>query len=334
MGVALFIISEVFFFISVFFNSGLAIAVELSAQWELVGISTLNMHNPEVILLSSILPSSVESENEEEGDYNKEPDYTGRIATVTTNYDPRRKNGEGKSKSYPLVPLSSEDHLPFIYYSALMGLLASSGARLEHGPNWWWYLDSKVLRFTSTNLDWLNYVTDIFRKYFEFDTTPTIHSKASGSFKYVSSSTRLCLILWCHWNDRYIEFLPLHFEYYFSVYTLAFWAMRNGQWTNKKFIIYVGRLSERDKKRLINIMQAKLGLESKLIRNGKILSITDGQRAVAIMYSIFHGTQKHRLEKLIGYKLSPLKKKEVFLLARFLNYRFLIIGSLYIIYIL
>lgn len=45
----------------------------------------------------------------------------------------------GVSKSYPLVRLPSdkeEDHIPYNYYSALMGLLASSGARLEHGPNW------------------------------------------------------------------------------------------------------------------------------------------------------------------------------------------------------
>lgn len=80
--------------------------------------------------------------------------------------------------------------------------------------------------------------------------------------------------------------------------------MRNGQWSNKKFIIYVGRLSENDKQRFINVLKAKLGLESKLIRNGKMLSISDGQRAVELMYSIFHGpsSQKHRLEKLIGYK--------------------------------
>lgn len=47
--------------------------------------------------------------------------------------------------------------------------------------------------------------------------------------------------------------------------------MRNGQWTNKKFLIYVGRLSENDKKRLIDVLQVKLGLESKLIRNNKML---------------------------------------------------------------
>lgn len=163
-----------------------------------------------------------------------------------------------------------------------------------------WFLDSKTLRFTSTDVDW--HVVGVFREYFEFEATPTSHSKSSGSMKYVSSASKLCHIIWCHWNEDNIEFLPLHFEYYFSIYTLAFWAMRNGQWTNKKFIIYVGRLSENDKQRLIDVLKAKLGLESKLIRNGKMLSISDGQRAVGQMYSIFHGTQKHRLEKLIGYK--------------------------------
>lgn len=74
-----------------------------------------------------------------------------------------------------------------------MGLLASSGARLEHGPNR--YLDSKTLRFTSTNLDWLDYVTGVFRKYFEFETTPTLHSKSSGSIKYLSSASKLCHII-------------------------------------------------------------------------------------------------------------------------------------------
>lgn len=93
----------------------------------------------------------------------------GRTATVNTNFNPKRKNGE--SKSYPLTRLPSdkeENHLPYSYYSALIGLLASSGARLG-------YLDSKVLRFTSTDLEWLEYVTNVFRKYFEFYDTPTIH---------------------------------------------------------------------------------------------------------------------------------------------------------------
>jgi len=270
------------------------------------------LYNSDIILLSppfllGLSQSKCESKEDEEKqlDYDKEPNYSGRTATVNTNFNPKRKNRTGESKSYPLTRLPSdkeENHLPYSYYSALIGLLASSGARLEHGPNWWWYLDSKVLRFTSTNLEWLEYVTNVFSKYFEFYDTPTIHSKSSGSIKYISSPSKLCHILWCHWNDDNIEFLPIHFEYYFSAYTLAFWSMRNGQWTNKKFLIYVGRLSENDKKRLIDVLQVKLGLESKLIRNNKMLAITDGKRAVALMYSIFDGTQKHRLEKLIGYK--------------------------------
>ena len=56
MGVALFIISEVFFFISVFwafFHSSLAPTVELGAQWPPVGIPTINPF--ELPLLNTIL---------------------------------------------------------------------------------------------------------------------------------------------------------------------------------------------------------------------------------------------------------------------------------------
>lgn len=58
--------------------------------------------------------------------------------------------------------------------------------------------------------------------------------------------------------------------------------MRNGGRSNKKFIIYLGRLSENDKERFINLLKAKLGLESKLIRNGRGAkpARSDRQRAV------------------------------------------------------
>lgn len=68
------------------------------------------------------------------------------------------------NKKYPLIPLPPLDHMPYDeYYSALIGLLVSSGARVEHGPNWWWYLDSTVFRLTSTALEWFEYVSGLYK---------------------------------------------------------------------------------------------------------------------------------------------------------------------------
>ena len=96
-----------------------------------------NFYDSEVILLSPLSPNKCNSNKSTEVDYEKEPDYTGRTATVTTNFNPKRKDRDGVSKPYPLVRLPSdreEDYIPYNHYSALIGLLASSGARLEHGP--------------------------------------------------------------------------------------------------------------------------------------------------------------------------------------------------------
>ena len=100
------------------------------------------LYNSDVILLFppfllGLSQSKCESKEDEEKqlDYDKEPNY--RTATVNTNFNPKRKSRTGESKSYPLTRLPSdkeENHLPYSYYSALIGLLASSGARLEHGP--------------------------------------------------------------------------------------------------------------------------------------------------------------------------------------------------------
>jgi len=101
-----------------------------------------------------------------------------------------------------------------------------------------------------------------------------------------------------HWQHEGLHLLPIHFEEYFDWITLAFWAMRNGQWTNNYFVIGVSRLNASERQRLIDVLQSKLGLSSKLIMGGKKLAISDPQRVVDNISPHFHGSQLHRLSKI------------------------------------
>ena len=71
------------------------------------------LYNSDVILLFppfllGLSQSKCESKEDEEKqlDYDKEPNY--RTATVNTNFNPKRKNRTGESKSYPLTRLPSD----------------------------------------------------------------------------------------------------------------------------------------------------------------------------------------------------------------------------------
>ena len=73
------------------------------------------LYNSDIILLSppfllGLSQSKCESKEDEEKqlDYDKEPNYSGRTATVNTNFNPKRKNRTGESKSYPLTRLPSD----------------------------------------------------------------------------------------------------------------------------------------------------------------------------------------------------------------------------------
>ena len=66
--------------------------------------------------------------------------------------------------------MPSEDQkgvLPRMAYSALMGLLSSSGATLFKGPNNWHFPRSTVLKLSSTDAVFLQWLMDFFSPYLE-----------------------------------------------------------------------------------------------------------------------------------------------------------------------
>lgn len=143
---------------------------------------------------------------------------------------------EGKAKKkrkqrvFALVPLPPE--VPYEVISSLYGLLSSAGASLQLGPKWWWFLDCTTLRLTFKDLVLLEDLADYFSPYFSFKDESLLANNQGGrtSRTYTSSPSQLAFILWCHWYEGDIDFLPYNFEYYFSVHTLTFWAMRSGRW--------------------------------------------------------------------------------------------------------
>ncbi|MBC9708944.1 MAG: hypothetical protein H9W80_06820 [Enterococcus sp.] len=196
-------------------------------------------------------------------------------------------------------PDASKETLPRQLYAALMGLLCTSGATIMKGPHNWHFPRSTVLKLSSTDLVFLQWLMDLFTPYLEWNPIRNASLKgASSSLAAVSLDSFYLYILRMHWQHEGLHLLPIHFEEYFDWITLAFWAMRNGQWTNNYFVIGVSRLNVSERQRLIDVLESKLGLSSKLIMGGKKLAISDPQRVVDNISPHFHGSQLYRLSKI------------------------------------
>lgn len=118
-------------------------------------------------------------------------------------------------------------------YSALMGLLCSSGATLAKGPNNWHYPHSTVLKLSSTDSTFLLWLVSYFSPWLTWN--PLRYTSLKGASEFIaaiSHTSTFLYILRMHWKHEGLNFLPIHFEHYFAWITLAFWAMRNGQYLN------------------------------------------------------------------------------------------------------
>ena len=196
-------------------------------------------------------------------------------------------------------PKDPKGSLPVSLYAALMGLLCSSGATLLKGPHNWHFPRSTVLKLSSTDVVFLQWLADTFSPWLEWNAIRNASLKgASSSLAAVSLDSFYLYILRMHWQHDGLHLLPTHFEEYFDWITLAFWAMRNGQWLNNHFVIGVSRLDAGERQRLIDILQSKLGLDSKLVMGGKKLAISDPKRVVENISPHFHSSQLHRLTKM------------------------------------
>lgn len=71
--------------------------------------------------------------------------------------------------------------------------------------------------------------------------------------------------------------------------------MRSGQAAHNKFHLRIGRLPDQDKQRVIQVLDTKLGLKAKLIRNGSYLSFEDGAKVISLVGKLIHKSQMHRL---------------------------------------
>jgi hypothetical protein len=206
--------------------------------------------------------------------------------------------GYAKANLRAVEPEPLPDTVPFEVYSSLMGMLASSGASLVPGPNWYWYPETIVLKLSNTNLEFLHWLMEYFSCMFSFDNTPKLNNLHSQSYRVFSSASSLALAIWAHWNDEYLTTnLPLHFAHYFSWHTLAFWAMKSGKYSGNYFYIHVSRLAAQDKQLLITLLKSKCGLDSKLTMKGNKLAISNPTLVVDKLRPLFHESQLYRLAK-------------------------------------
>lgn len=128
--------------------------------------------------------------------------------------------------------------LPLNKYAALMGLLCSSGATIGKGPNNWHFPRSTVIKLSSTDIIFLEWLVAEFSPWLTWNAIASSSIKgASKSLRGVSHNSYYLYILRMHWQHEGLHFLPTHFEEYFEWITLAFWAMRNGQYAGNSFVI-------------------------------------------------------------------------------------------------
>lgn len=123
-------------------------------------------------------------------------EYTGRYANRSTDYKQGRNSRGGDSVDLPLEPIP--EGMPFEVYSSLMGLLASAGACLDKGPNWWIFINSTVLKLTFKDTELLELMRLFFGPYFRFPKVSHLANKTRSSQRYISQPCLLSFNLWCH----------------------------------------------------------------------------------------------------------------------------------------
>lgn len=194
--------------------------------------------------------------------------------------------------------------LPYSLYSGLMGLLCTSGANLSPGSHHYWFPEVTVLRISNSNQELLEWMGKLFGQYITWTSAGLMQT--ANSFRLISMSSEYLYILRQHWGHSDLtHFLPDHFEYYFSEFTMAFWVMRNGKWRSGVFQISVSRLNAEEVGRLISVLQTKLGVFSDTDKTGKVLYIRNTDVLFPLIRPHMHVSQLHRLV----YKTKTKKSK-------------------------
>lgn len=187
-------------------------------------------------------------------------------------------------------------------YSFLMGFLCTNGASFKLGFNWFWDYRTVYLMLSHVNSDFLDWLCDIISyspNHFNFDDKPIKEHRTSNSQQLASFPSHMCYILWLHWNEEGINLLPGHFSHYFSLYTLAAWAMKNGQWSGNFFYIHISRLNFEEKELLKSLIENKLGFTSHFSHGNSKLAIHSPEELIALIKPQFHESQLHRLSKKV-----------------------------------
>lgn len=206
------------------------------------------------------------------------------------------EHGEYPVKRRELLPIPK--NLDFDMYSSLMGLLATNGASLQLAKNWYWTYSFVYLRLAHPNYDFLYWLVSTFSsRHFPFNKKGFNRVSSSNSINIGSVPSWTRYIMWLHWNEVNIHLLPHHFEEYFSIRTLASWAIRNGIRTGNVFIIHVSRLNEAEKTLLITLIRNKLGYDSYLTMKNTKLAINNPEALVRQLKPLFHESQLYRLVK-------------------------------------
>ena len=158
--------------------------------------------------------------------------------------------------------------------------------------------DGGVIHFglSSTDVEFLLFLRDSFQcSAINFQGKKVCDNP--NSFRLHSKPSVWLVIVWQNWKADGIDILPTHFSIFFSIYTLAFWAMRSGHWLDNRFELHASRLATADKILVVSLLKDKLGLEAYytstrvIIKNPALVS--------SMLRPHFHASQLYRLERTI-----------------------------------
>lgn len=192
--------------------------------------------------------------------------------------------------------------MPYEKYTALLGLLPVKGTGLI--PPAWpdAHPDRWRLRFSGSE-GYLMFIQEFFGDWFWYAVNNG-HTVANGYPRLQTLHSTLITHLHTVWTEnmkdgRYV--LPPHFEYHFTIVSLAFWIMQNGQLLSPGILkISVHNLCASDQLRVAETIQMLLGVPTTLYSKNGELRIKEFQKWG-------HLVKPHMYEPLLA-RLEPVSR--------------------------
>ncbi len=196
-----------------------------------------------------------------------------------------------RNKAYDF--LQSLPDIPDSLYYLISGfILGKGGTMYKHkGGN-----NNRMFRLSNTNLTFLIWVASLF--VYRGLATGTINlRKGTNTFEFKTYYIDYITYLYDRWYPNGIFAVPNYVFEEFNPIILAAWFMLSGSSKGNQLRLSSGNLTLDEINKIIIALDNKLGLKTKVIKNGKGIAILDRQAATDLIIPYIHSSQMYRLYK-------------------------------------